>query len=107
MEVNSVKEVQIFKPDLTNGKFLRTPLTITGNENLLLISPSSFQLLETSRTSFLQSKNTTGLVLVSVQYGEQLIGRFPIIIDTPEAIAVRKQNKKLIAALEAFGIEVE
>ena len=104
METNTIQELQVLKKDISNGKFLREAITIKGNEQLLLISPSSFQLLEDSRTSFLQSNSATGLVLISIQYGNQLLTRFPIIIDTLEAIEIWKQNKKLIAAFEAFGI---
>jgi hypothetical protein len=41
-----------------------------------------------------------------VQYGNQLIGYLPLLINTPAGIETWKQNKKLTSALKALGMEV-
>jgi hypothetical protein len=43
--------------------------------------------------------------LVKVQYGKQTLSYFPLLINTPEGIAIWKQNEKLMLALKILGVE--
>jgi len=54
---------------------------------------------------FLQSKTATGLALVSVKYGEDVLHRFPVLINDREGIEKRKGNTLLMEALRLLGIE--
>jgi hypothetical protein len=42
--------------------------------------------------------------LAKISYNNNLLTYLPILINTPEGIALRKQNEKLMAALDALGI---
>jgi hypothetical protein len=42
--------------------------------------------------------------LVHILYGDQTLLYVPVLINDAEGIAIWKENKKLIAALEALGI---
>ncbi|MDR2191096.1 MAG: hypothetical protein LBP53_08280 [Candidatus Peribacteria bacterium] len=62
------------------------------------------QVLDGERTLFLQSTASTGLALVHIQYGNITLATLPILINTPEGIAARKENKKLMEALQALHL---
>jgi hypothetical protein len=60
--------------------------------------------LEEERSIFLQSTANTGLCLVRIQYGDNMLAILPLLINTPEGIAAWKENTKLMTALQLLGL---
>jgi hypothetical protein len=104
METNSIQTLTITKKE-NGGNFLITPITITGNTQFLSFSPHQIQIIDNERNIFVQSSAATGLVLAKISYNNNLLTYLPILINTPEGIALRKQNEKLMTALHLLGIE--
>ncbi|MDR2415742.1 MAG: hypothetical protein LBD75_03950 [Candidatus Peribacteria bacterium] len=52
----------------------------------------------------MQSTANTGLCLVRIQYGDNMLAILPLLINTPEGIAAWKENTKLMTALQLLGL---
>lgn len=104
METNSIQTLTITKKE-NWWVFLSNPITLTGNAQFLSFTPESIQVLDTERKVFIQTTGATGLALVQVTYGTKVLAQLPLLINTPEGIALRKQNERLVAALRSLGLE--
>jgi hypothetical protein len=82
-----------------------SPITVSGNADFLSFTPERIQVLEGERNVFIQSASHTGIVLVNVKYGEKVLARLPILINTAAGIEERKQNEQLMRALELLGLD--
>jgi hypothetical protein len=87
------------------GLFLSAPITISGGSGLLIASPEKIQVLESERKIFLQTTTSTGLALVNVNYGEKTLASYLLFVDTPEHLALLKQNEKLVNLLQKCGFQ--
>lgn len=105
MEVNSSTHLSFSKDHSSWGDFLSYPISVSINSQYLSASPSQITVLERERNIFLQSSAETGLTLVTIKYGDEVLYRFPVLINDKEGIEKRKQNEKLLIALQALGIE--
>ncbi|MDR0651300.1 MAG: hypothetical protein LBG59_08105 [Candidatus Peribacteria bacterium] len=61
--------------------------------------------MEEERSVFLQSTVTTGFTLIRIQYGDETLAIFPLLINTPEGIATWKENTTLMTALRLLGLQ--
>ena len=87
-------------------KLLLSPIQILYDSKYLAITPAKIQTLVWDRTIFIQSKDSTGITIISVKYWAFSLIRIPVLIWSPETISLRKKNAKLVETLQLLWINV-